>query len=68
MAASGIMFLHFPENGKITRAPFLVFSPKEIAQLRCVLGQSNWACAATHKMREYLDDPDVIRYLERENV
>jgi len=60
-----IMSVMVPENGEMKRVPFLVFSPAEMANLRGVLGRSNWCCAVTNKMREYLEDPDVVAYLEK---
>ena len=65
MAANGVIFVHVPENGKTTRTPFLAISPEEIGQLRDMLRRSDWACSVTRRMQEYLEHPDVIRYLAK---
>jgi len=61
---SGSMVVEVPEDGTLKRVPLLVFTPEEIANLRGVMGRSNWCCAVTNKMREYLADPKVAEYLE----
>jgi len=50
--------------GRPGTTPVLVFSPEEIANIRCMLRRSDWCCAVTNRMREFLDRPDVVEYLE----
>jgi hypothetical protein len=64
----GTISVMVPKGGTLTKVPFLTFSPEEIAQLRGVLRQSTLCCAVTNRMREYLDAPEVIAYLERPNA
>ena len=53
-----------PLPGETKTAPSLMFSAEEIANIRCMLRRSDWCCAVTNKMREYLARPEVIEYLE----
>jgi len=50
--------------GAAEPVPVLIFTPEEIANVRHMLRRSDWCCDVTNQMREFLDDPKVIAYLE----
>jgi hypothetical protein len=63
--AERIVSVMVPDGEDRVTVPFLVFGPEEIAQLRDMLRRSDWACSVTRRMQEYLEQPDVIRFLAK---
>lgn len=44
--------------------PLLIFDAEEINAIRAMLLRSDWRCEVTDRMREFLEIPEVIKYLE----
>jgi len=43
--------------------PLIIFDPDEINTIRGMLLRSDWRCEVTDRMREFLETPEVVRYL-----
>ena len=46
------------------RQHLLFFDAEEINAIRSMLLRSDWRCAVTDRMREFLETPEVIDHLE----
>jgi len=44
--------------------PLLIFDAEEIDAMRAMLLRSDWRCAVTARMREFLESPGVTKHLE----
>ena len=52
------------DHDNLSRSPLLIFYAEEIDAIRALLLRSDWRCAVTARMREFLESPGVIKYLE----
>jgi len=48
----------------LPKGPLLIFDAEEINAIRAMLLRSDWRCDVTARMREFLETPEVTRYLE----
>lgn len=51
-------------TNKLPIGPLLIFDAEEINAIRDMLLRSDWRCEVTDRMREFLETPEVTRYLE----